>query len=253
MVPVFLRKLISSALGRNQEETGRPANYYASPVDYWQARHTEYSRRGSLIGVGCIELDDTENRADYLAKWRQIEKVLIDKAPPARRSLLDAGCGNGWFTAKCAAMGFQVSAVDFSCQGVEAARKKLGEAVTWHVSALDEFAPERRYDVVLSIDVLFHLVDDAKWAKAVTNLGTLTEPDGVLVIQEHLIPEAEVLPSQSPADTHCRWRSLDRYLAVLQPPWKLRTHVRYDLPQQKRLKVSGAFASKDLLVFGRHD
>jgi 2-polyprenyl-3-methyl-5-hydroxy-6-metoxy-1,4-benzoquinol methylase len=250
MVPVLLRKVVSSFLRRNQGR-GNPENYYASPQRYWETRHAEYTSRGSLIGVGCIELDEIQNLADYRAKWQRIETVLASAGPVTGRTLLDAGCGNGWFTAKCVALGFQVSAVDFSSEAIAAARKILGDAVTWHVGPLNEFAPARTYDVVLCIDVLFHIVDDEKWAKAVTNLGSLTSPDGLLVIQDHLIPEAQVLRTQSLTNSHCRWRSMDRYLAALGPAWKMVQRVSYELPEQKHLKGSGLFAAKDLLVFVR--
>lgn len=250
MVPMFLRKLVSFALGRNQTG-GNPANYYASPQDYWEARHAAHTSHGSLIGVGCIELDEVENLVDYRAKWERIEKVLAHAGPASRRTLLDAGCGNGWFTANCAALGFQVSAVDFSSQAVAAARRTLGDAVSWHVSPLDEFTSAHPYQVVLCIDVLFHIVDDERWTKTVRNLATLTSPDGILVIQDHLIPDAQVLATQSLANSHCRWRSVDRYLAALGPTWKLVEQVNYVLPRQKQLPGSGEFASKDLLVFAR--
>src|SRR5262249_16347209 len=149
--------------------------------------------------------------------------------------------------------GFKVSAVDFSCQAVAAAQKKLGEAVTWNVSPLDVFAPARDYNVVLCIDVLFHIVDDEKWTNAVLNLATLTSADGLLVIQDQLIPEASVLRTQPLADSHCRWRSCDRYLAILEPSWKLVEHIQYKVPRQQRLKGSGVFCSKDLLAFARKD
>lgn len=218
--------------------------YYRSPEQYWRARHERYAT--SLRGVGCVSLDEAKNAEDYLAKWQHIAAALARTGPTKGRSLLDAGCGVGRFTAEFVQLGFHVSAVDFAANAVETARRRLGERsrqIAWHVSPLDRFAPGRTYELVVCIDVLFHIVDDRLFEKAVANLASLTTAGGYLVIQDHLIPEAEVAAEQPTGSSHVRWRSLERYLRVLGDEWLLKDHVHYELPREK--------GTKDLMVFAR--
>lgn len=220
--------------------------YYRSPENYWNARHARYAT--SLRAVGRVNLDEATNAENFEEKWRNVQDALVRTGPTQGRSLLDAGCGVGLFTAKFAALGFEISAVDFAPNAVNRARVNLGEfaqRIAWHVSALDEFAPGRTYDVVICIDVLFHIVDDQLFAKAVTNLAALTSSGGLLIIQDHLVPNADVTRDQPLGSSHVRWRSLQRYLEVLGQDWALRRHVHYELPGER--------GTKDLLVLYRSE
>jgi hypothetical protein len=45
---------------------------------------------------------------------------------------------------------------------------------------------EGHYDAISAMDVLFHIVDDLRYAEALQNLGKLLAPGGLLVITENL-------------------------------------------------------------------
>src|SRR5688572_18914017 len=243
MTYAFLKGVVSRALGK------RSKTYYSSPSGYWDARHRRH--HDTLVGVGHVGLTDAQNRLDYEAKWQQIKAVLepvleaarADGRPSQSSSLLDAGCGVGWFTAKFVELGFDVSGADFAPTAIAIARQRLGDGVPLHVSPLEELAPGRLYDVVTCVDVLFHVVDDAVWARTVNRLASLVVPDGRLVVQEHLVPEPQVVAEQPTQSTHCRWRSIDRYRAALGESWAIEKHHTYQLPEEK--------SHKDLLVFRR--
>jgi SAM-dependent methyltransferase len=214
---------------------------YLSPVTYWRNRYGRFEE--SLIAPGCVELDESANEVDYEAKWTHIEAAVRRAGEPRGKALLDAGCGLGIFTRRFLALGYTVSAVDFAENAVAGARRRIGDSVTWHVATLGEFSPGRTFDLVVCIDVLFHITDDALHRQAVANLAGLTAPGGTLVIQDHLVPEADTLAKYSPRESHVRWRSLARYRALLEPEWTLIQHDHYDLPMEKD--------TKDLLTFRR--
>jgi hypothetical protein len=92
----------------------------------------------------------------------------------------------------------------------------------------------------MSIDVLFHIVDDDLWQRSVRNLASLVRPEGHLVIQEHLDPSG--VPAPSDGTAHVRWRDEPDYLRVLSQ-WSLVSRDHYDLPDSD--------SWKDLLVFRR--
>ncbi len=207
--------------------------YVRRPDRYWDARHVRHG--AGLEGVGCVCLSEDENRADYEAKWARI-RPFVEQLPPTHR-VLDAGCGNGFLTARLRDLGLRVDGVDFSAAAVASARARLGAGPGLSVSRLDEFRPGHRYHAVVCVDVLFHVVDDDLWRRTVENLGRLAT--GELLVQDHLVGEAEAGQSRQGA-VHCRWRTLQMYREAL-PGWTLAAHEVYRLPFEK--------VTKDLLRF----
>lgn len=207
--------------------------YVRHPDRYWDARHTRHG--AGLEGVGCICLGEDENRSDYEAKWDRIRPFVAGL--PCRSRVLDAGCGNGFLTARMRDLGLRVDGVDFSEAAIASARTRLGAGSTLHVSPLHRFGPGRHYDAVVCIDVLFHVVDDDLWRRTVGNLGRLAA--GELLIQDHLVESAGPESLRGGA-VHCRWRTLEMYRQAL-PGWQLATHEVYQLPFER--------VTKDLLRF----
>ena len=138
-------------------------------------------------------------------------------------------------------LGFSVDAVDFSSEAIRIAKEQPGrEGIRWYCSALDTFDLPDRFDVVMTIDVLFHIVDDEVWQRTVERLGAFVAPDGTLVIQEHLVDGADDEPS--PARSTCTGATLDRYRQAL-PGWDVVSHDKYAIPASS--------SWKDLVVFRR--
>jgi SAM-dependent methyltransferase len=50
----------------------------------------------------------------------------------------------------------------------------------------EAFAIDRRFDVINAVDVLFHIVADDRWQRALRNLAALLAPGGRVVIVEHV-------------------------------------------------------------------
>ncbi len=48
--------------------------------------------------------------------------------------------------------------------------------------------PERAFDAVSIVDVLFHIVDDERYAQALANLSGLLKPGGTMILSENLVP-----------------------------------------------------------------
>jgi 2-polyprenyl-3-methyl-5-hydroxy-6-metoxy-1,4-benzoquinol methylase len=211
--------------------------YYADPQEYWSRRHRRHGT--GLEGVGTVTLGEELNTQEYERKWRHVGVVLEGLRTAGARSLLDAGCGNGYFTERALQLGFEIHAVDFSADAVRLARSQAGrEGVQWSVGPLDTFAPGRQFDVVMTIDVLFHVVDDELWRSSVVNLASLVSDNGTLVVQEHLVEQSA--EGRADGTTHTRWRDLTDYRRALDG-WDLISHDHYDLPESASWKDLVAF------------
>jgi SAM-dependent methyltransferase len=113
--------------------------------------------------------------------------------------ILDAGCGTGGTTAHLRAYG-RVTGADVSAVALRFARRRPGPAlVQASVDALPFRA--RSFDLVLSNDVLCHLLADD--ARAVAEFARVLRPGGVLYLQ---LPAFDRLRSRHDAAVHTRHR-----------------------------------------------
>ncbi len=103
----------------------------------------------------------------------------------ARKDVLDAGCGPGWYADWLARKGAHVVAVDRSAHMVALAGERLRarcRVIQGNVSDLRDVVPDQAFDVILSSLVLHYLADLSQtfieWAR-------ILRPSGTLVFSTH--------------------------------------------------------------------
>jgi 2-polyprenyl-3-methyl-5-hydroxy-6-metoxy-1,4-benzoquinol methylase len=88
------------------------------------------------------------------------------------RSILDVGCGSGENLAALAAVGrYELSGVDVSKEGIELARKAVPGAHLLEVLDVERRALPEKFDLVMSIQVVEHIVDDMA---AIRNMAAMS-------------------------------------------------------------------------------
>ncbi len=208
------------------------------PAGYWADRHAAHA--GQLAAVGHRQLTEEQNAAQYEIKRRKLLDVLDRFFPdPRKRTLLDAGCGIGVLSEAFANHGYEVTGVDFCESAVAAARQRVPNA-KFLTCPLDELRLDKRFDVITVVDVLLHIVDDAKWQRTLAALTSHLKPQGVLLILDSL-NEASKLDA-----THVRRRPKREWEGAFDElGLRLTQHERFSLPHED--------LSKDLLscVFNR--
>lgn len=216
-------------------------NRYASPQDYWNRR---YRRLGSAYtGPGCIDLDETANQVDYDEKWAHLRSVLEAASIDRGAAVLDAGCGNGSITQHLVASGYRVTAVDFSDAALAAARSRDLPGVVWLQSALDAIESPDRFDAVVCIDVIHHIVDDAIFARTIERLCSLAAGGGIVVVQTHF-PDGDAFDVEAgQAAAHVRWRTREHLRSTIPDGFAVRSTASYALPRER--------ATKELWVIAR--
>jgi len=172
-----LKTVLSRVLSKRSE----PAYV---PERYWEQRHQEF--RDSFKAVAHMCLEENTNAEQYDVKRSHVENMIRRFVPePAGRTLLDAGCGIGLLTPFYAEMGFQVTAVDISPTALERARA-TGAQADFLVSALSALSLQRRFDVIVAVDVLLHIVEEREWRLSLASLAGHLAPRGVLIILDWL-------------------------------------------------------------------
>ena len=130
--------------GGHLENPGSSAMPFRSAT-YWEQRYLQ----GGNSGAGSYG-----RLADFKA---MVINQIIEKY--SIRNVLDLGCGDG-----AQASAFEIDAyvgVDVSSNAVQRCKERLGARPNWQFSlASEREAWTGNYDMTLSLDVIYHLVED---------------------------------------------------------------------------------------------
>jgi 2-polyprenyl-3-methyl-5-hydroxy-6-metoxy-1,4-benzoquinol methylase len=149
-------------------------------VRYWEERHRT---QGELRSGGHIGLDEAANQIFYFTRLGMLLRIIgVRNSVSAPLFLLDAGCGKGQFVRALVSCGFAVDGIDTSPTAIDFCR--ASGPGRYEVSSIADWRSPTLYDVVYSVDVLFHLVDDDDWAASLDNLASLVRLGGKLVITD---------------------------------------------------------------------
>lgn len=177
------------------------------PRRYWQETLSE---NFDLRGTGHPGLSAAYNDRCYRLRRYVLDQVLQkNRVPVAGREVLDAGCGSGYFVAHYLERGAHVTGVDLTDVSIERLSQRFPEA-KFEVGDLSTWRPSRTYDLVSCFDVLFHIVDDAAWERAMTNLADAVAPGGYIVFTEHFFKRRPASDA-----THNRSRGREAYETAL--------------------------------------
>lgn len=186
----------------------------AEAIDFWDRRHVV---RDDFSSGGDVSFDQASNELFYSLRLGLLLQVLGDATSRTeRRRLLDAGCGKGWFSRSMSRFGYRVEGIDTSPSAIRRCAE-LSDAESYAVSTLSGWVPEGLYDDVVSVDVLFHLLDEQEWSRSVANLARCVRLGGRLVLSDWDRDVEQVF------GRHQRCRPPARYQELLTP-----AGMRYD-------------------------
>jgi SAM-dependent methyltransferase len=176
------------------------------PREFWEQR---LAGQFDLRGTGETGLSLAYNRACYQLRREVLSRALREQAfDPQGRTVLDVGCGTGFFTAYYLERGARVTGIDIAPTSVTTLSQRHPQA-RFILADVGEQPVEGRYDLVNAFDVLYHITDDARWETAVTNLAAAVEGGGLLLVSDAFSDLGEVA-------SHNRMRPLERYRALLE-------------------------------------
>jgi 2-polyprenyl-3-methyl-5-hydroxy-6-metoxy-1,4-benzoquinol methylase len=107
--------------------------------------------------------------------------IVVELSQTGVHSVLDLGCGNGWFTAGLHSCGFEVTGMDKSESGLRLARGRYPELRFLYGDVMDELEPSLMgcYDAVVAIDLIDHVPLPRRLIQ--TALSAL-KPGGLLIV-----------------------------------------------------------------------
>ena len=167
--------------------------------DYWERRLRDHF---SLEGVGYLRLGRRFNEWMYRVRGDVFDRVATDerwRREPGAPELLvaDVGAGTGFYVDRWLNLGAGVTGVDLTAVAVQtlAGRFPAGRFVQADIG-LPLAAPlaeeQGRYDVISAFDVLFHIVDDQLYDRALANIAKLLKPRGTFVWSDNFVHQPTV-------------------------------------------------------------
>jgi SAM-dependent methyltransferase len=155
---------------------------------YWESRLADSF---SLEGVGYSGLGRSFNGWMYRVRRavvaRRVRRLLAGKPP---RSVLDIGSGTGFYLDLWRRLGAaSVTGSDITDTAVDRLRERFPGTQLVRFDAGGEKLPLPRasFDVVSAFDVLFHVVDDRRYERALANIRELLVPGGLFFFTDNFL------------------------------------------------------------------
>jgi 2-polyprenyl-3-methyl-5-hydroxy-6-metoxy-1,4-benzoquinol methylase len=163
-----------------------------APQAYWEARARRFALHGDGLGAVCSYgmpafynryIDFLQTRA--LNEWFRVHPGML--VPGAR--VLDIGCGVGRWSRRLAHAGARVTGVDHSLTMIaEAARRAsaegLGQRCRFFVGDIAELALNQRFDLILGVTVLQHVLDERRVGLALRRFASHLAGGGRILLIE---------------------------------------------------------------------
>jgi SAM-dependent methyltransferase len=166
---------------------GIPAPRHYRPGAYWEDRAQRFAGdRAGLAAVCAYGMPEFYNRAIHLEQRLALGPWLKVKAGTR---VLDVGCGVGRWSRLLAARGADVMGVDLSPTMIEQARQRaVSDGVTdrcrFQVQDLSNLNVGERFDLVLGVTVLQHILDPNALRRALEAMTAHLAPGGRMILLE---------------------------------------------------------------------
>lgn len=160
---------LTSFVSRFSQSSDSSFNYDVVSMSFW-ARFKRFGKAAN------------HNRQAYLEYQSRIGDYYLHHfvAPyTTGKRVLDIGCGEGGVLAPFSSAGYECTGLEYSFDRVEFARSKSSSNIKFINDSIEQFTTDQRFDVILMLDVIEHLVNKTA---ALQNIKRLLAPEGIVVI-----------------------------------------------------------------------
>ena len=176
------------------------------PAKYWSDL---LASDFSLRGVGHSDYRLSYNRWMYRWKRHVVRRAL--RSWTRDRTALDIGSGIGWVVNELLRAGARVEGCDIAEPAIELLRERFPSVPFFRTTLGEEPMPrpDGAYDLVTTLEVVFHITDDDQWTRGVSDIGRELRPGGRLIVTDGF-----GAVDRDPAP-HVRFRSMARWEPVV--------------------------------------
>ncbi len=211
------------------------------PASFWETR---LRGRFNLDGAGFQGLGVQFNTALYRQRAIVLERVLRQRRiRVGGAAVVELGPGTGFYVAEWERRGAaSVVGLDITEVACVALRARFPRYRFEQADVAEAWPVEpASADLVAAFDVLFHIVDDARFEAAVGRIGDALRPGGTLILSDMFLHGPPVV------GFHQVLRSLEQYRAALdragldivgRTPVFVSMHPAIDLPPGRRRRLA---------------
>jgi SAM-dependent methyltransferase len=181
-----------------------------NPQAYWEERLQYHF---NLSGVGHLSYSESYNAWLYRRKANALAKVL-DGVDLTGTTVLDIGSGTGFFVREYVSHGALVHGVDITSVSVKRLADEFPQCRFTQADIAGEGfeLDDQAFDLISIWDVLYHIVDDEAFARALRNIVKLSHPGTRLILTDAL-----GAPEPINVASHVTLRNLASYQRHLPP------------------------------------
>ncbi len=168
------------------------------PGEYWETR---LEKNFNLHGVGYQSLGVRYNQWMYRVRRKIVEKKIRSYISDfSRQNVLDVGSGTGFYIQLWRDLGLRnIVGCDITRVAVDKLQKAFPDLKFIQMDIGETIAPlkNQRFDFISAFDVLFHIVDDARFTRAIENIHSLLNPGGFFMWSDNFIHQSSItIPHQ---------------------------------------------------------
>lgn len=158
-----------------------------TPRAYWEARAQRFATQGEGLAAVCsYGMPAFYNRYIHFLQSRALEPWL--HVSPGTLAL-DIGCGVGRWSRRLARAGATVTGIDHSPTMIAEARRRSADdglegKCEFFVSDVADLALPLRFDLILCVTVLQHVLDDRQLESSLRHLGAHLAVGGRILLVE---------------------------------------------------------------------
>jgi len=174
-----------------------------SAANYWEKRLSE---KWGLHGVGHVSYGRAYNK--YLYHVRRGVFLRHTGCLPIRfrdATVLDVGSGTGFWVEVWKSLGVRsITASDITSFAVENLRVAHPGIKTIQFDISDSRKAEdmgEKYDLISAIDVMFHIISDRDFDRALANVAQLLKPSGFFIFSDNFVHKATARSSHQVSRT----------------------------------------------------
>lgn len=192
---------------------GSPAGRSGARFDaksYWETRLRQHP---GLCGVGNTRMGKRYIEWLYRVRRAVFLRLLGSLGADFRQArVFDVGSGTGFYLELWQELGASsIAGCDLTETAVAGLRSAFPSSRIFEMDIGEALSPSARgpYDVVSAFDVLFHIVEEERYERAIRNVHSLLRPGGLFLFSDFLVHRSTL------SGEHVACRSLNRVEALL--------------------------------------
>lgn len=157
--------------------------------DYWEER---LGKNYGLDGVGYIGHGVKYNEWMYRIRKKIFRKYVTNNIKDIdNKAVLDIGSGTGFYINLWKKAGVKdLTGMDLTSVAVQNLEKNFPGIRFYEGDVSDNISHlfgGKKFDVISAFDVLFHVVDEDKFRKAIANISGLIKKDGLFILSDNFV------------------------------------------------------------------